>query len=513
MEPKADEDEGAILAAVLLAEEKFAGAFEITGSEQFKHRVIEIMLKHNIKARLKSPEQEALRRELAEKHTPSSDTHQPQDPQTTNQENKTPVIPLISQQEIKPIFGRVPAADLTPISARDWWRGQKQAIHMWAKNEDELLTDLECLGPEPSADQVFWFDSSGNWHDIPINAMESLENDLLAGFKAGTNNELRERDAVSSNEPGAEDDTNDKESMMAATQVENNQEPHPVLRGVKKLDDGTFETTALLFKGKGNYLQGFIKIGEQKHQVIAHLNERKPDPKTGEVGPNYIKLSEPYGNGDDTKWKEIGYGNAMNHRKDGKPVYFDEVLFSVGDNIIKAKITKHVDDELHSKLGFKEAKRERPSKNSEYANTSTSQQEEKSLIKSGVLVAHGEDYFNFDQDENLSYFVKYRDNEGEQIVWGIDLERAISESGAQIGNNIELENEGYEEVTVDALVRDNNGVPVGHEPIETHRNKWKVNIRKLSESIKNDNSSKMATSKEETTTAQKKSRAQARVKA
>jgi phage/plasmid primase-like uncharacterized protein len=136
--------------------------------------------------------------------------------------------------------------------------------------------------------------------------------------------------------------------------------PELVLRGVKKLDNGAFDTTVLLFKGKGNYLQGFVKIGDEKHQVVAHINERKPDPETGELRPNFLTLVEAHGNGDDTKWKELGFGNAVNQRRDGKPVYFDEVLFKVGGELIKARTAKHVGGEMHQQLGFQQPRQVRP---------------------------------------------------------------------------------------------------------------------------------------------------------
>ncbi|MCE0962478.1 hypothetical protein, partial [Pseudomonas putida] len=63
--------------------------------------------------------------------------------------------------------------------------------------------------------------------------------------------------------------------------------------------------------------------------------------------------------GSDQKWTQIGFGNAVNRRGDGKAVYFDEVLFNVDNQIIKAKVTKHVDEEMHRKLGFLEQRKER----------------------------------------------------------------------------------------------------------------------------------------------------------
>lgn len=93
----------------------------------------------------------------------------------------------------------------------------------------------------------------------------------------------------------------------------------------------------------------------------------------------------------------------------------------------------------------------------------------------GVLLEHGKARFNFDKDENQSYFVKFQgDNGKEKIVWGIDLARAVEASEAKVGQRIELENQGRKTVTVDAPVRDADGKVTGFEKKETHRNIWEV---------------------------------------
>lgn len=56
-----DAEHAAIAAALLLAKEKYGGTFELTGSEEFKHRAIDIMIKFKIDVRLKDATQEALR--------------------------------------------------------------------------------------------------------------------------------------------------------------------------------------------------------------------------------------------------------------------------------------------------------------------------------------------------------------------------------------------------------------------------------------------------------------------
>lgn len=204
-----------------------------------------------------------------------------------------------------------------------------------------------------------------------VEKIETLTAQEANGFPSGstadsTDEKLHVRDATSSTDSSAEMvfDINQKELIMAATaETESNkksQQPPLILRGVKKLDNGEFDTTVLLFKGKGDYLQGYVKVGDKKHHVLAFINERKPNDGNGEIKPNFIKLSEPNGDDANKTWKEIGFGNAVNKRKDGEPVHYDEVMFSIGNEVLKARITKHVDDQLHRQLGFQEARKARP---------------------------------------------------------------------------------------------------------------------------------------------------------
>jgi len=62
---KGDGDDVSITAALRLAAEKYGGAFELTGSEEFKRRAIGLMVEHRIDVRLRDGEQEALRRAKA----------------------------------------------------------------------------------------------------------------------------------------------------------------------------------------------------------------------------------------------------------------------------------------------------------------------------------------------------------------------------------------------------------------------------------------------------------------
>ncbi|MEQ1530938.1 MAG: hypothetical protein ABL925_16605, partial [Methylococcales bacterium] len=76
-----------------------------------------------------------------------------------------------------------------------------------------------------------------------------------------------------------------------------------------------------------------------------------------------------------------------------------------------------------------------------------------------------------------SYFVTTKDSQGKQTTtWGVDLERAMDESGAKIGDKITLTNEGRKAVTIEVPVKNDQGKVIGHEPKETHRNQWNVEM-------------------------------------
>jgi hypothetical protein len=262
------------------------------------------------------------------------------------------------------------AENLVPVEAHSWWEVQRVAIESWGKSLEEIEADLQILGPEPRLDQIIWFDKAGRQMPAPIDEVEWIakqasmasQNDESNGFVSGDNTQLRGRGAASLF-PSADGviELNPEEADMAQSDSNAEKEPKLILRGVTKLDDDSFDTTVLLYQGKGDYLQGFVKVDGVKHQVLAFMNERHPDPKTGEIKPNFITLSEPSKSGtdDESKWNQIGYGNAVNRRGDGKEVHFDEVLFNVGGTIVKSKVTKHADEELHKKLGFLEPRKER----------------------------------------------------------------------------------------------------------------------------------------------------------
>ncbi|MFM0259549.1 LPD7 domain-containing protein [Paraburkholderia sediminicola] len=95
-------------------------------------------------------------------------------------------------------------------------------------------------------------------------------------------------------------------------------------------------------------------------------------------------------------------------------------------------------------------------------------------VTAGVLVAHGPAPFNHDEKQNDSYYATVRTEDGEHTVWGLDIERAIVESGVQPGQRIELEKGGSKTVTAQQRQFDEKGTELAPKSVESRRNEWLV---------------------------------------
>jgi putative DNA primase/helicase len=92
----------------------------------------------------------------------------------------------------------------------------------------------------------------------------------------------------------------------------------------------------------------------------------------------------------------------------------------------------------------------------------------------GRVIEHGEAPFNHDPKEKKNYFVKMATAKGEETVWGVDLKRGMTENKVKSGDEVRLEFQGKQPVTVTALERDKSGKVIGTKEIETNRNTWDV---------------------------------------
>lgn len=95
----------------------------------------------------------------------------------------------------------------------------------------------------------------------------------------------------------------------------------------------------------------------------------------------------------------------------------------------------------------------------------------------GELREHGGAPYQNNPARSESYYVVFRDATGaDHVVWGVDLERAVRESGAQPGQQVALENLGRRLVTVKVPILDEHGVVVGEDERDVHRNTWQVDV-------------------------------------
>lgn len=95
----------------------------------------------------------------------------------------------------------------------------------------------------------------------------------------------------------------------------------------------------------------------------------------------------------------------------------------------------------------------------------------------GELREHGSAPYLHNPARSDSYYVVFRDQAGvDQAVWGVDLERAVRESGAGVGQQVVLENLGKRLVTVRVPVFDGEGNVVREEDKDVYRNTWQVDV-------------------------------------
>ncbi|VWB62948.1 DNA primase, DNA transfer TraO-like protein [Burkholderia lata] len=95
----------------------------------------------------------------------------------------------------------------------------------------------------------------------------------------------------------------------------------------------------------------------------------------------------------------------------------------------------------------------------------------------GELREHGGAPYQHNPARSDSYYVVFRDQAGtDQVVWGVDLERAVREANAEIGQQVMLENLGKRFVTVRVPILDGDGRVIGEEEKDVYRNTWQVEV-------------------------------------
>jgi hypothetical protein len=94
----------------------------------------------------------------------------------------------------------------------------------------------------------------------------------------------------------------------------------------------------------------------------------------------------------------------------------------------------------------------------------------------GRLKEHGPANYQFRAKEDPSYYVKLLTSRGERILWGRDLERAVTEGETRprVGDLIGARRIAREAITVTSRQRDAEGRVVAQEERYAHRTRWVV---------------------------------------
>jgi putative DNA primase/helicase len=94
---------------------------------------------------------------------------------------------------------------------------------------------------------------------------------------------------------------------------------------------------------------------------------------------------------------------------------------------------------------------------------------------------HGRASYQFRAGDDPSYYLKVLTNQGERVLWGKDLERAVVRSATQVqvGDLIGAQRIAREAVTVTERIRDGEGHIVRQSEHHAHRNRWRVETVKF----------------------------------
>ncbi len=94
----------------------------------------------------------------------------------------------------------------------------------------------------------------------------------------------------------------------------------------------------------------------------------------------------------------------------------------------------------------------------------------------GRLAAHGEANYQFRAGEDPSYYLKLLTSQGEKMLWGKDLARAVREGSTQpkTGDLVGARRIAREAVTLVSRQRDADGRVVRQDEQHAHRTRWVV---------------------------------------
>ncbi len=93
----------------------------------------------------------------------------------------------------------------------------------------------------------------------------------------------------------------------------------------------------------------------------------------------------------------------------------------------------------------------------------------------GTILNFGKADYLFQENQKPSFFIELGKRDGtSKAIWGVDLERALNDSGFKKGDTVQLNNLGSQKVQVDVAVRDENNKIVSYKKALVDRNAWEV---------------------------------------
>jgi len=94
----------------------------------------------------------------------------------------------------------------------------------------------------------------------------------------------------------------------------------------------------------------------------------------------------------------------------------------------------------------------------------------------GRLTEHGRAHYQFRAGEDLSYYLKLLTSQGERVIWGKDLERALTtgETKPKVGDLVGARRVARRAVTITSRQRDAEGRVVRQQEQHAHRTRWVV---------------------------------------
>ena len=95
-------------------------------------------------------------------------------------------------------------------------------------------------------------------------------------------------------------------------------------------------------------------------------------------------------------------------------------------------------------------------------------------IVTGTIINYGTAPYKFDKDNNPSFYLNIRSGDTTRTLWGLDLERALTESSYDIEDEVAVYNKGRVPIQVMAKIRDAEGKVIRQEPRTVMKGAWHI---------------------------------------